>query len=230
MSDRVKVLLPRWIAPMRAKVEEVITRTQPVVRESTWDRRTIKTTLELSKNNTAVPGWIVRQHPSVFEEVAEILYNCYLYKCDLYQTAYILATARHESVLGLYKEEIASGEAYEGRKSLGNTVKGDGVRYKGRGYVQLTGRRNYTYWMKRLKMPLLSSPGMVQRPEVAAMILVQGMMEGTFTGKKLPTYVAIDNKFINYREARRTVNGLDKAEDIANYALQYEQYLKPYYE
>lgn len=49
----------------------------------------------------------------------------------------------HESVGLKYQEEIASGAAYEGRSDLGNVVAGDGVRYKGRGPIQLTGRGNY---------------------------------------------------------------------------------------
>lgn len=59
------------------------------------------------------------------------------------QRAHLLAQCAHESGVWRYKEEIASGAAYEGRKDLGNTQTGDGKRYKGRGYVQLTGRANY---------------------------------------------------------------------------------------
>jgi len=58
--------------------------------------------------------------------------------------AHFLAQIGHESAELRFREEIASGRAYEGRRDLGNIHPGDGVRFKGRGLIQLTGRANYT--------------------------------------------------------------------------------------
>lgn len=73
-----------------------------------------------------------------------------------------LAQLGHESGELKYSEEISSGRAYEGRRSLGNTQPGDGVRFKGRGLTQLTGRYNYTRFSRALGMPeILANPKLV---------------------------------------------------------------------
>ncbi|WP_293864938.1 glycoside hydrolase family 19 protein [uncultured Alsobacter sp.] len=68
--------------------------------------------------------------------------------------AHFLAQLGHESGGFRYTEELASGSAYEGRTDLGNTQKGDGVRFKGRGLIQITGRANYTAYGDAIGMDL----------------------------------------------------------------------------
>lgn len=133
--------------------------------------------------------------------------------------AYILATAKHESADFKYMREIwgptPAQKRYEGREDLGNTVKGDGKRFMGRGFVQTTGRRNYADWSKRLGLDLLSKPSLAEGLEVAARIIVEGMLKGTFTGKKLADFPS------DFVESRRVVNGTDRAAMIAGYAYQF---------
>lgn len=70
-------------------------------------------------------------------------------------------------------EEQSSGQAYEGRKDLGNYVPGDGVKYKGRGFIQLTGRANYESYGKKFSIDLVCHPELALDIETSAMILAQ---------------------------------------------------------
>lgn len=142
---------------------------------------------------------------------------------DNRKLAYILGTAHHETGAFKWLHEIwgptDAQRRYEGRADLGNNQPGDGKRYMGRGFVQLTGRRNYADWSKRTGLDLIAKPDLVVEPAVAARILVQGSMLGTFTGKKLGDYSA-------FKDMRRVINGTDKADLIGGYAEKFLAALK----
>jgi putative chitinase len=136
------------------------------------------------------------------------------------QLAYILATAKHESDNFNTLEEYASGSAYEGRQDLGNDQAGDGVKYKGRGFVQLTGKNNFSAYADKTGLDLVGNPDILsQDKNLAAYVLVDGMKTGAFTGVKLDDYINSDHT--NFTDARRIVNGTDRAGDIARLANGY---------
>ena len=146
-----------------------------------------------------------------------ILDVCASHSLTLPQAAYLLATARWETAHTMepVREAYYLGsraEAY--RKTL---------RYYpwyGRGFVQLTWRENYERAQKELVRDLTTNPDVVMQPDIAAEILVRGCMGGWFTGKKLTDYVR--EEYIDFKGARRVVNGTDRAAEIADLAVKYQ--------
>lgn len=84
--------------------------------------------------------------------------------------AHFIAQLTHESGNFRYMEEIASGTAYEGRKDLGNVIAGDGVKFKGRGPIQLTGRANYQKYGRALGIDFESHPELVAIPSIGLLV------------------------------------------------------------
>lgn len=131
------------------------------------------------------------------------------------QAAYALATARWETAHTMKPVVEAFWLSEDWRQK--------NLRYypwHGRGYVQLTWQNNYIRAGKALDVDLISDPDRALEPDIAAEILVLGCRDGWFTGKKLGDYVTIrKSDFVN---ARRVVNGTDKAQSIAKLAEQYD--------
>jgi putative chitinase len=150
---------------------------------------------------------------------------------DRRHIAYMLATTKHECG-DTWQPIIERGSReYFNRynagtsigKNLGNTQPGDGWNFRGRGYVQLTGRANYGKLSKICEVDLLANPDRACDPGVAYMTMSHGFRNGTFTGKKITDY--INTKTTDYRQARRCINGLDQCDKIAAYATAFDRIL-----
>jgi hypothetical protein len=133
--------------------------------------------------------------------------------------AYALATAFHETAATMRPiEEYGKGEG----KSYGEPTGPHDECYYGRGHVQLTWEENYIKAQDQLKAyevfaPLHRYPSCALNDETSALVLFDGMIDGWFTGVGLPDYFNAAKKLEDPYNARRIVNGTDKADMIADY-------------
>lgn len=148
------------------------------------------------------------------------------------QIAYILGTAWHETAKTMQPISEYGSDKYLSKydtgklaKALGNTPEadGDGILYKGRGFVQITGKSNYEKFSKILDVDLLKNPDKAKEPQIAAQIAVYGMIHGSFTTKKLDDYITSDK--VDYLNARRIINGTDSNTTIKSYAEEFNKIL-----
>jgi putative chitinase len=144
--------------------------------------------------------------------------------------AYALATAFHETAFTMQPIKEYGGVTWYTRmydpmsplparvalaKKMGNTVPGDGARYCGKGYVQLTWRNNYRALGNALGVDLEGNPDLGMKADIASQIMFYGMERGSFTGRKFADYFS--GALADWKNARRIINGLDCADKIAIY-------------
>jgi putative chitinase len=152
---------------------------------------------------------------------------------DLRKLAYIFATDYHEGAKTMQPIKEFGGNAYfvkrywDNKKiaaQLGNKSAQDAIDFCGKGKPQLTGRNNYTKMGKLLGYDLVNNPNLMLDLKIATEVMFEGMLTGRsltgdFTGKQLNNYFNLTaNDPVN---ARRIVNGLDKAKFIAGYHAQF---------
>lgn len=150
-------------------------------------------------------------------------------------TAYALATAYHETAHTMQPVRERGSDAYLTRaydvkglnpgraRRMGNTQPGDGVRFCGRGYVQLTWRCNYARAEAELGEPFTEKPELAMDVAHAAAVLRLGMSQGWFTGKALRHYLAGERAtHAAFKAARRIINGTDCDDVIADYAMAFQ--------
>ena len=158
--------------------------------------------------------------------------------------AYMLATTFHETARTMQpiaeygtiayfrenycnREDLGNGPAYGGQPD-------DGPRFCGRGYVQLTGRRNYKKMTPIVhefypeSPDFTADPEAVMNPEYAAVIMFYGMFLGTFTGYALKNFIGNPDKgqIVDFYQARKIINGLDRAGLIEGFAKEFNQALE----
>lgn len=151
-------------------------------------------------------------------------------------TAYAFATAYRETATTMQPIKEYGGPTYFTRMydvsgnrpqmaiANGNTCVGDGPKYCGRGYVQLTWKNNYKRAGLEIGVDLVGNPDLAMQIDNAARIMREGMTRGWFTGKGFADYLPLKGTatLAQYEMARRIINGTDHAAEIATHAKDFE--------
>lgn len=130
--------------------------------------------------------------------------------------AYMLATVHHETdktMKPIREYGKGAGRPYSKADPVTGQV------YYGRGFVQLTWKDNYQKMGTVVGADLVDNPDLALDPAIASEIMFYGMINGSFTGKHLGDYFSKDKE--DWVNARRIINGLDKANQIADYGKSY---------
>ena len=135
---------------------------------------------------------------------------------DLRWLAYALGTVHHEcdKTMQPIEEYDKGGERWYAKPDPET-----GFVYYGRGFVQLTHKTNYEKAGEKLGVDLVHEPALALQPDIATKILLRGMTEGWFTGARFDWYFKPDRE--DWVNARRIINGLDRAELVAGYSKKY---------
>ena len=150
--------------------------------------------------------------------------NYLVQRCEEYvltypETAYVLATVLHETAATMLPIKERGSQTYLESKKY--------YPYIGYGYVQLTWEANFKRVGDLIGVDLIKNPERALEKDIASEILIKGMVFGWFTGvgfhRKCPVY---RYNRLRYKRARKIVNGTDKANLIAGYAMQFEKALR----
>lgn len=161
------------------------------------------------------------------ESLNYLVQRCEHFKLTYPEAAYVLATAYHET--GYVQNGIMNRDMLpvKERGSVKYLRSKKYYPYIGYGYVQLTWEDNFRRVGKLIGVDLIKNPEKALEKDIASEILIKGMVFGWFTGvgfhRKCPVY---RYNLASYIRARKIVNGTDKAQVIAEYAIQFEKALR----
>ena len=167
--------------------------------------------MKLERNMQVTAKLLRRLCPSAKQEIIEGVAEYFNKHAEKYsvtsedRVCHFFAQSAHESAHFMTLTEYADGSAYEGRSDLGNTQPGDGVRYKGRGIFQLTGRANYRAYGQKLGLDLENNPQLAQTPEVSVLTALEYWKD-----RKLSDYADQNNVEMITRRINGGLNGFEE--------------------